>query len=56
MDRYIPLFQDGVQHAIQLGYVAPTDPTTGSLCLQCGSVVASRWLHDVYHGLGEEEE
>lgn len=58
MDRYIPLWPDGFQQARKLGYFDAHDPPNGNLCLQCGSIVGSRWLHDVWHwgADGEEDE
>jgi hypothetical protein len=58
VDKYIPLFPTGFLDAKKLGYIDENDPPNGSLCLQCGASVVSRWLHDNWHLVkdGEEEE
>ena len=55
MDKYVPLFPDGFLHAVALGYIDKDDPPSGNLCLICGALVGSRWLHDIHHGEQDEE-
>jgi hypothetical protein len=56
VDKYLPLFPSGYQQAISLGYIDKNDPPNGNLCLTCGALVSSRWLHDHYHGLMDEDD
>lgn len=56
MDKYIPLFPTGFLDAKRLGYIDEHDPPNGSLCLQCGASVVSRWLHDNWHLVKDGEE
>lgn len=49
MDKYIPLDPPGFANARALGYIDQYDPPNGNLCLTCGAIVGSRWLHDVVH-------
>ena len=55
MSDYIPRDPNGFRHAQTLGYTDRDDPPNGNLCLECGAVVGSKALHDVFH-LGKDEE
>ena len=55
MDKYIPLFPNGFIDAKKLGYIEQDAPPNGNLCLDCGALVASRWLHDYWHTAIEED-
>jgi len=55
-DRYIPLDPNGFQNARKLGYIDQHDPPNGNLCLQCGAIVGSRWVHDVMHSSTDGDE
>jgi hypothetical protein len=56
MDKYVPLWPHGFQDAQNAGYIDKNDSPNGNLCLECGAIVASRWLHDIYHGTGDDAE
>lgn len=56
MDRYIPLDAEGFRHARNLKYIDEFDPPNGNLCLECGAIVGSRWLHDAHHWATSGEE
>jgi hypothetical protein len=55
VDKYIPLFPAGFQDAQKMGYIDKHDAPNGNLCLECGAVVGSRWLHDYWHAAVEKD-
>jgi len=56
VDKYIPLDPEGFRHARNLKYIDEHDPPNGNMCLECGAIVASRWLHDNWHWAEDKEE